>query len=314
MSLLHEIQTAAMQEASMDVGPVLLKLRFLASRLGSDLLEEWVTYEMDGYPKSILVPDYRKVGVSYTGTFSDMVTTFNEVPIPSHSIQKYADERWVRHEMRHGIAVIDDLIRPGKHGKNTTLQIDAANLILLLQDKIYKGMACLSITGLISVSALAAIQFSVRKRVLELTIQIEKAIPAAEEISVGGQLPELSAETAKATTHITHQTIYTDNYTVISNSSTGTQSVSVSNIRKGDIVAFEKALTEGGIAEVDASELAKIISEEQPQSKEEPFGVRAKAWIADNLGKSAKGSWKIGKELAMKLLTEAVMQYYFKTS
>ena len=45
MSLLREIQTSLMQENS-DIGPILLKLRFLASRLGSNKLEEWVHYEM----------------------------------------------------------------------------------------------------------------------------------------------------------------------------------------------------------------------------------------------------------------------------
>ncbi|WP_392664742.1 hypothetical protein [Amaricoccus sp. B4] len=60
MSLLREIQQSLMQEKS-PIGPVLLKLRFLASRLGSDVLEEWIKYESEGYPSSSEVPDYRKL-------------------------------------------------------------------------------------------------------------------------------------------------------------------------------------------------------------------------------------------------------------
>ena len=50
MSLLHQIQESVVQEGC-DLGSVLLKLRLLAARLGSDVLEEWVKHESEGYPK-----------------------------------------------------------------------------------------------------------------------------------------------------------------------------------------------------------------------------------------------------------------------
>ena len=312
MSLLREIQASVLQEADIDVGRVLLKLRFLASHLGSDLLEEWINLELDGYPEEIPVPNYRKMGVTYKGMFTGALGGgFNNAPIPPALILKYAGERWVTHEVREGIAKIDDLVRDGKKGKSGTVQIDASNLILRLQDKIYKGMACNSIIGLVSISEIVALQFSVRKRVLELTIKLEKKIPTAREITIEKPLNSLSSDTARTTTRIAHQTIYAENYTVVSNSGTGTQSVSVLNIRKGEISAYKKALIEGGIPEVDASELAKIILEEEPQSREDPFGVRAKAWLAENLDTAVKETWNVSKEIAMRLLTEATIQFYF---
>ena len=68
MSLLREIQASLMQQGQ-QIGPILLKLRFLASRLGSDLLEEWVKHESEGYPKNVEIPEYRKIPVTYSGTF-----------------------------------------------------------------------------------------------------------------------------------------------------------------------------------------------------------------------------------------------------
>ena len=313
MSLLREIQVSVMQETDIDVGKVLLKLRFLASRLGSDLLEEWIKYELDGYPEGISVPNYRKMWVHYTGIFTKPDEGgFHNLPISLNSIKKYAGERWVRYEMRKGIAEVDDLVRSRNKVENDKIRADVSDLIHLLQCNVYEGMACNSITGLFSISELVALQFSVQKRVLDLTIELENKIPTAEEITIETPSITLSTETAKTTTRIAHQTIYTDNYTVISNSGTGTQSVSVLNICRGDISAYEKALIEGGISDVDASELAKIISEEEPQSREEPFGVRAKAWLAKNFDTAVKETWKVGKEIAMKLLTEATIQYYFK--
>lgn len=49
MSLLQQIQESVVEEGA-DLGSILLKLRLLAARLGSDLLEEWVKYESEGYP------------------------------------------------------------------------------------------------------------------------------------------------------------------------------------------------------------------------------------------------------------------------
>ena len=64
MSLLYEIQESIVQSDT-DIGPVLLKLRLLAARLGSVSLEEWVKYESEGYQSNIEVPPYRIIGVSY---------------------------------------------------------------------------------------------------------------------------------------------------------------------------------------------------------------------------------------------------------
>lgn len=69
MSLLHQIQESVVQDGS-SLGPILLKLRLLAARLGSNDLEEWVKHESEGYPQDAVLPDYRIVGVTYKGTFS----------------------------------------------------------------------------------------------------------------------------------------------------------------------------------------------------------------------------------------------------
>jgi hypothetical protein len=69
MTVLTEVQASLIQQ-DQQIGPILLKLRFLASRLGSGPLEEWVKHETEGYPRATEVPDYRRIAVSYTGTFS----------------------------------------------------------------------------------------------------------------------------------------------------------------------------------------------------------------------------------------------------
>ena len=182
--LLGEIQ-ASIIEPNSELSAILLKLRLLASRLGSNPLEQWVKYESEGYDQNVEVPDYRKLSVSYTGTWSGPFSSgINNAPIPLYLIEKFAGTSWTEYEMRQSIAAVDDVLCRD-NDKSGVLQIDASNLILLLQGKVYEDYACNSVTGRISTTAIREIQYAVRNRILELTIELEKAVPAAAEVTLG---------------------------------------------------------------------------------------------------------------------------------
>ena len=61
---------------------------------------------------------------------------------------------------------------------------------------------------------------------------------------------------------------------------------------------------------VDANEIAEIIASEAPESSQEPFGKKAKQWIAKNLVKATNGAWSVGVAVATQVLTEAAKKYY----
>ncbi len=302
MSLLREIQASLMQENS-DIGPVLLKLRFLASRLGSDFLEEWVKHEGEGYPKDVEVPDYRKLSISYKANFSGAFGTgIQNAPIPPVLIKQFCGEQWVDYEMRQSVAAIDDLLG----GDGGTLELDASNLILLLQGKIYENMACNSVTGSLSKAALVELQYAVRSKILELTIELEKSIPAAIDVVIGAT-KHLSAADTQAVTQITQQVFHGD-YTAITNS--GDNASITLNVLAGDSGTVIAALKDAGIKETDATEFAKILDSEEPDGKDGPWGPKARTWLGNNLSKAASGVWKAGLTAATKVLTEAAMKYY----
>lgn len=305
MGLLHQIQESAVQDGS-DLGPVLLKLRLLAARLGSKPLEEWVMHESEGYPADSPVPSYRQVGVSYRGTFIGPLGRLMEnVQIPGYLVEKFAGKRWTNHEVRDGIAVIDGLVR-GSAQAGGDLGLDASNLILLLQGKVYEGYACSEVRGTISAPALTNVQYAVRGRILELTLELEKAIPGAAAIAFGS--PESGEKSnSQEVNQISQQIIY-GNLTTISSSGAGSQ-INVS-IGERDQQGFIEYLVQAGIPKADASELANIVAAEEPCGTEEPFGTQAKVWLAKNLKKAADGTWRIGIAVATRVVTEAALQYY----
>jgi hypothetical protein len=304
VSLLHEIQAAVLQEGS-DLGPVLLKLRLLAARIGSQPLAEWVRHESEGYPREAELPNYRFIPVSYTASFSGPFGSgINNAPISPFLVKKFAGEHWVRHEMRESIAAVDDLLATAEDGGH--LGINAADLILLLQGKVYPDYACNSVTGSIARSSLAAIRHSVRSRILELTLELEKSVPDAAAITIGpAALP--SAPNSTAATQIAQQIIY-GNFTSIA--STGDGATIQIAVAPHDAKSLEQFLTSVGMTEEDAQEVAGLAASEQPDSSAEPMGPLVRKWFVENIKKAASGTWKMGVAVATDVVKEALLKYY----
>ena len=304
MSLLHDIQASVVKEDA-DLGPILLKLRLLAARLGSQALANWVKHESEGYPKEVEVPDYRVMSVSYTATFSGPFGSgIQNAPISPYLIEKFAGKSWVKYEMRDSIAAVDDLLTTSKKGG--ALQIEASNLILLLQGKVYEGYACNSVTGRISRAALAAIRHSVRSRVLELTIELEKSIPEAAAVVLGPATTPANQHSAAAT-QIAQQIIY-GNFTSVAASGEGAR-IAIS-IGERDEQGLTKFLESSGLPEYDAKELARLASDEEPDSAAEPMGPKVRGWLVNNMKKAADGTWKMGLAVATDVIKEALLKYY----
>lgn len=303
MSLLTEIQEALMQEGPL--GPVILKLRFLAARLGSNLLEEWIKYESDGYPSNAETPGYRQISVVYMANFSGPFGSgIKNAPIPPYLISTIAGDDWNKYEFRESISSLESIIGGEDSG---SIQFSASNLIFLLQGKVYEGMACNSVTGIISRPSIVGILSSVRTRILELTLELEKNVPSAQSISIGGIVEPKSNGQSEAVTHIAQQTVY-GNVTTITNS--GSKPNFQLSIKHGDMGELSTALSNSGIDADDAAEFALIVASETPESREEPFGPRAKDWIAKNIVKAANGTWKAGVAITTQVLTEAALKFY----
>ena len=304
MSLLREIQTAVTQDGA-DLGSVLLQLRVLAARLGSGPLEEWVKRESEGYPPDSPVPSYRLVPVAYRGTFlGPFGSAINNAQIPGYLIEQFAGKQWTGHEIRDGIAAIDDLVRSAHN--DGSIRINASNLILLLQGKVYEDYSCNEVTGEISRAALTELRYAVRSRILELTLELEESVPAASRIAFGPPVPLETGDSDKVS-QLSQQVIF-GNVTNISN--TGSASEVTVSIGLRDETSLIEQLVRAGIPERDASEFAKAVATEEPSSEDEPLGEKAKAWFATNIPKAVDGTWNIGVSVATKVMTQAVLKYY----
>ena len=141
---------------------------------------------------------------------------------------------------------------------------------------------------------------------LELTIELEKSVSVAAEVSLERpDKPDMAS--ADAVNRIPNQIIYGD---VTSISSYGAGTNITVPIGKDDKSAFVEFLVSKGSPHSDVTEFANIITTEEPGSPEEPLGSRAKKWFAENIKKAADGTWNVGVSVATQLLTEAALKYY----
>lgn len=299
MSILRDIQTALLSE-NPDLGTILLRLRLLASRLGSEPLEEWVKHEAEGYPREAEVPSYRIVGVSYHGTFSGPFGSgIRNAPIPPYIVEKYCGDRWTKYRMRESIANVQRM----SEGEES-IGINGADLIILLQGKVYDGYACNAVAGEISLFAVREIVQAVRARILELTIEIEKRLPEAVQVTLQSPI-ERSPEDAATVTKIVNNTIF-GNVTHVNASGHSSVSLAI----EGDIQSVKAELVKAGVPEAAANQLTEIIASEAPASATKPLGKRASDWIRKNAPKAAGGAWQVGATVLKEVAKEAALRYY----
>lgn len=305
MSLLHEIQAALLQEGT-SLAPILLKLRLLAARLGSQPLAEWIRHESEGYPESADIPSYRIIPAAYTANFSGPLgSAIRNAPIPQHIVQQLAGEKWVNYEVRESIAAIDDIITMSKI--SGVIEFNAHNLIFRFQGKVYETFACNSVTGSLSRASFASIRHTVSSRVLELTIELEKSFQDISLVTINPTATLPSTINAATVSQITQQIIFGNMTAITSNGDNAAINVSVT---PRDEKSLEQFLISSGMAKEDAEELANLAASESPDNTAEPMGPRVRNWLVDNLKKAASGTWKMGIVVATDIIKESLLKFY----
>ena len=301
MALIHEIQAGLLDDSS-NVGSILLKLRYLAAKLGSNPLEEWVRHETEGYPQGVPVPEYRIAEVFYVGTFSNGFQTLNGVSVPKYFIEKYAGENWIRYKIRESLAVMDSLCSSTKN--KFRFEIDCANVKLLIQDKVYDNFPCVELRASISRSAFSNIQNVIRAKMLDLTIELERNVPLSTNIMIGPVNAAVSPPDAAQVSQITNQIFYGS---VTNIEQTGEGKISLSVIQ-GDVESIVKMVSSHGVPKNEACDLAEIINAEKPADG--ALSQRVLDWITEMSKRGVIEAWGLTKPALTDLVKQAVKQYW----
>lgn len=175
MSLLREIQDDLTKPVS-DLASILLKCKILASRLGSAELADWVSWELNGYSAEQTVPEYRRLAITYFGSFSNLAWRQEKAAIPIQFVPEEHRQPFREIAFRDGIAKANSLA----NGKGAPT-VQRPELIFAIQGKMYPEMDCHGVWGEIPRSEFEQLLTAVKTQILDFVLKLEEKNPAAGE-------------------------------------------------------------------------------------------------------------------------------------
>jgi hypothetical protein len=300
-TLLRSIQEAAVGDAE-SISALLRRCKVLAVRLDSGELGNWVDKELNGYGADDALPTYRILRVRSLGHFFGPVGhQLRNAEIPRASLpEEYRD--WVdASNLTQPIGAYEDLVRH-QSGSDSFQTPWPADLLLLVGQRIYQHLNCLSAWQEIPRGALVALLDTVRNKVLSFALEIERLSPDAGEALPGA--PPVASERV-------HQIFQTNIYGNVGNVAAGSpnsqQSVG-SMVTAGDFASLATHLQRLGVGGADVADLKSAIESDRSAGKT-GFGPKVGAWLGKMVGKAGEGALKVTVDTAASILTKLISGY-----
>jgi len=307
MGLLREIQDAAV-DGSSDLETLLRKCRVLATRLKHEELKKWVACELDGYPADMLLPEYRKCpGSPFGHFFGAFGSGVKNCPIPISDIPEQIRDAMTHQVFRQGVGGLQNLVETVEGATlSFSLPAEAGRIIhpKNMRDDLVLAQAWLNVDK----NRVVGILSTVRNRILGFALELEAAYPDAGK-SEPGETPLPKEEVNR----VFQQNITQNFHGPVANVASGhaIEQTGTVNIQQGDFRKLATFLQENGVAELDILDLKTAIDGDghlEPTSK--TFGKSVSSWIGKMVAKSAEGVWKVGTDVASKLLVEGIKAHY----
>lgn len=175
MSLLRQIQSDLAQPNG-DLPSVLRKCKILAARLGSNEFARWVDLELNGYPDSEQVPEYRKLGGTCFASFVNMAWQVNRQVVPWSFVPENFRNVLQYSKFKNGIATVTSF--------ENGARIDQPELVIAIDGKVFPQMTCVAVWIEISSGALEQLLSAIKNRILDFVLRIEAENPDAGEAAL----------------------------------------------------------------------------------------------------------------------------------
>jgi hypothetical protein len=301
LKLLNEIiETLSSQNGSLI--DALLKTKVLLHKIGHKELIEWVNNELNGYPTSGEVPEYRILPANVLANMANMAYEAKSHPIPLHHLEE-KHRKWLESiYFHHSLAVLEKL------GEDTDghLQFQIPmEFNGLLGKKLANGFEIQRAWRAISVADISQIFVQVRSRLLDFVLELQDQI--GEDIPDGEIKQRANSIDAPG---LFHNAMFGDNTTIIVGDH-NSQKVK-NSIIKNDFDSLAEQLTQHNVDNASIVELQQAIHNDQNCSelKEQKLGSNVKEWMKTMLSKVVDGIWEIEIATAGNLLSTAIQKYY----
>jgi len=299
MSLLEDIQAAAVDSTS-DLGAILRRCKVLAARLGSRPLEEWLLWESNGYPAEAELPDYRVWGLTVKGHFSGPFGSgLRNALVPTLCIPESVRESMTTFRCRQSVSSLERLLTEDDGG---ILRADLGDLSVLLGTRVYQGNNCLQVWGEFGTGCIVEVLNSVRNKILDFALAIEKEYPAAGERS-----PAMPPIDQRRITQIFNTTIHGGSMNLVGSADRSEVNLA---IQPNDFESIRTQLQSFGVSVEEIGSLQKALEADPRPTEPSQFGPRVAEWMGSAIKKAASGGWNVGVDVASSVLSKMVSRYY----
>jgi len=297
MSLLAEIREAAVDGKTL-MSTLLRKCAVLAARLDNTDFQVWVNHELNGYPDNVALPEYRVLAAPANGHLAGPFGSgYQNITIPVAVMPEGFEEFAKNVHLHQPISAVESLAAEPTGGGELSCPWPG-NLIGLMQlkGKFAKGLVLYGAWQNVGRAQLVGLIDTVRNRVLDLVLKMERDVPEAGESSVA---PAKSNDIAQQ--FITN--IYGD-VANFANASPG--AVQTSTHVQGELTALIMALTQLGVPQRDADELVSALKEEDQKGE---MGPKTSAWLSRATRAVKSGAWKLGTGVTAQAVVKLVTSY-----
>lgn len=297
--LLDEIINLLGDEKS-SLSTALLKTKILLHEIGKKDLVEWVNHELNGYPQEAALPSYRTLPSHVRANFSNIAARYSSHPIPIGHLDDDKQEALEKSNMRQSLAVLEECIETSKNGKL------ARHLPMewngLLGRQLGNGFEIEHAWCEISIHDVKGICTQVRSRLLDFLLELKGTV--GESTS---PLEIRQRVTAVDSASMFNNAIFGSNTTIV----VGHNNVQTvhNDVTKGNLNALSQALTTIGLPADEIQNLKNAIAEDEKGGGTASFEGKTGGWFTQLLGKAAKGTVKIGVDVASNTISKALTQY-----
>lgn len=288
--LLRQIQEDAVS-TTVPVSEVLRRCQILAARLKITELDEWVRYELNGYPPDLELPDYRICyGIArghFTGAFGSGI---RNAVLPARNLPKEY-RQWGRQvNLRQPIATLQDLA-----GTDDISFPWPGDLIARVQHDFYEHYVLAQAWLSLGRSSFVGVIETVRNRILSFALDAEQYVTSDEKTQ--------SASSARELSQVFHTTIYGD----VGNLGQGSETiVQHSGVSAQDLSTLLAELRKIEVPSEDLEALRTAIADDGTAK----FGSNVSRWMENMIGKAASGAWSMTLTTATTVLPKLLLRYY----
>lgn len=264
----------------------------IACKLDLHDLKAWCELEISGYNDipDIDIPKYRVFfGSLYT---KHCVTRQTQM----HNI----DAAFTFQVMKDGIYFFEKALASKEDAIDLLLKEDAEKLLRTQNPQLENHTLFLRFSKLPFQNVLDSVRF----KILKISYELEKKGILGKEWEFTEQEKQMTQNVNYHIGNVSNMANHNDNSTI---NQTSTNTVQVI---KGDFNSLASKLKDYGVDETDIQDLRNVIDVTPTPTSSDELGEGVTNWLGKMSLKALKGSLKVGKDVAMGVLVEAITTYY----